>query len=132
MRAAHDVCVFARACSILVALTLVGVGAAPAVADDRGDVRVRGSCTGSSAARLRVRADDGRLRVEFELSTRGRATRWQVVVVRERRLAWRGTVRAGSSGVKVRRELVDWYGSDTIAVRARSGRGETCRATATV
>jgi hypothetical protein len=114
------------------ACILAAVAGAPALADGD-EARVRGTCTGSTRAELRVRDDGGRLRVELELRTRVPATRWDVVVVRERRLAWRGTIRTPARGsARVRRELADWYGTDTIAVRARSGRGETCRATATV
>ena len=93
--------------------------AAPPVARADDDVRVRGTCTASSQVRLRVRADDGRLRIELELANRGRATQWRVVIVRERRLAWQGTVRTPRrSTARVRRSYADWFGTDTVTVRA--------------
>ena len=90
--------------SVVVACVLAALASAPAVADD--EARARASCTRSSAAELRVRSDGRRLRVELELRNRGPATRWQVVVVHERRMAWRGSVRTPARGsARVRREL---------------------------
>lgn len=118
---------------LVLTAALLGLAAAPSARADDDDVRVRGTCTGASQVRLRVRADDGRLRIELELANRGRATRWRLVIVRERRLAWQGTVwtRARSSA-RIRRSYVDWFGEETVAVRAVARRGEACRATATV
>jgi hypothetical protein len=101
--------------------------------DDRDDVRVRGACTGRSEARLRLRTDDGRIRVEFELENRGPSTRWKIVVLHERRIAWRGGARTGPRrSLRLRRTVADWFGSETVAVRAVSRRGEACRASATI
>ena len=116
---------------VIAAVLTVLAAAPPARADD--DVRVRGTCTGSSEARLRLRADDGRLRIELELANRGRATQWRVVIVRERRLAWQGVVRAARrSTVRVRRSYPDWFGTETVVVRAVARHGEACRASATI
>ena len=111
--------------------------AAPAAADGGGDdddVRVRGTCTGSSRANLRVRADDARIRVEFELEPARRSGSWRLVVLHERRIVYRSTLAAprGGGRLRLRRTVADWFGSDTIAVRATGPRGETCVATATV
>lgn len=96
------------------------------------DVRVRGTCSGRSSLELRVRNEQGRLRVEFEIRNRGAATTWRVVLLHERRLVWRGAVRTPArSAARVRRTYADWFGSDTVTVRAVAGRGELCRATAT-
>lgn len=117
---------------VVLAAIFTALAAAPVARSDD-DVRVRGTCTGSSQARLRVRADDGRLRIELELANRGPATRWRVVILRERRLAWRGTVHARrGSTIRVRRSYRDWFGAETVTVRAVALRGEACRATATV
>lgn len=124
-----------RALALVVVFTATLTAAPPASADDddRDDVRVRGTCTASTEFRLRVRADDGRLRVEFELDNRAGAARWQIVVLHERRIAWRGTrftPRRGSA--RLRMSLADWFGTDTVSVRAVAPRGETCRAAVTV
>ncbi|MDQ3874637.1 MAG: hypothetical protein M3322_03660 [Actinomycetota bacterium] len=101
--------------------------------DDRDEVRVRGACTGRSEAQLRLRTDDGRIRVEFELENGGPSTRWKIVVLHERRTAWRGSVRTGRRrSLRLRRTVADWFGTETVAVRASSRGGETCRASATI
>lgn len=123
------------ACALLVAVGL----AIPtsAVADDgpHKDVRVRGSCTGSSESRLRVRAEDGRLRIEFRIDADRRYGAWAIVLLRERRIVFRGTLTpAGGGGpaLELRRTIADWPGTNTVAVRASTRTGQSCRATATV
>jgi hypothetical protein len=116
------------------AVLLVPAGARSDEAADE-EARVAGRCTAGGAAELRVRArDDGELRIDVTLRSRRPAQRWLVVVVHERRLAYRGTVRAGRSSRRaaLRRTVADLFGRDTVRVRAAGGPGETCRATATV
>jgi hypothetical protein len=48
-----------------------------------------------------------------------------VVVVHERRIEWRGSLRA-SSTVRVRRALPDYDGPDALLVRAAPPGGVTC------
>ena len=118
---------------LVLAASLTALAGAPAARSADDDVRVRGTCTASSQVRLRVRADDGRLRIELELTNRGRATQWRVVMIRERRLVWQGTLRTRRRATaRLRREYVDWFGTDTVSIRAVARRGETCRATATL
>jgi hypothetical protein len=126
--------------SLLLALValIAALSLAPAARaddDDRTDVRVERSCAGQSAVRLRVRAeDDDRLRVDLDVRTRRRGSRWAISVVHERRLAWRATRRTGSSSgsLSVRFVLPDWPGHDTVVARAVGPRGEVCRAAVTV
>jgi hypothetical protein len=119
---------------ILALLLTVAALAAPANALARGsdddDVRVVGRCSGSSTASLRVRRDDGELRVELRVDTRRAGATWRVVLLHDRRIAFRRSVRTGSSSrsLRVRRELPDWFGRDTVVARATGPRGETCRA----
>jgi hypothetical protein len=119
--------------AILCALALpAGTLGAPLDEDD--DVRVAGSCSGASEASLRLRADDGAIRVELRIDTgRARAT-WRVVLLHERRIDYRGSLRTSSSSrsLRLRITVADWFGSDTIAARATGPRGETCRASATI
>ena len=122
----------------LAAFVIGGAAAAPVAADDGGgsgpgdgdrrtEVEVRGGC----GSRLRLRAEDGRIRIDFELRSRS-GVRWAVVVLHERRIASRGTYRTRSGGsLELRRYVGDWYGSDTIAVRATAP-GQTCRVSATI
>lgn len=106
-----------------------------AAADDGDDREVRraGTCTGSSSVDLRLRSDDGRIKVRFELETKRRGSNWNVILLHERRIAFRGARRTRSNGeLEVERTLPDWFGPDTIVVRATGPRTETCRATATL
>ena len=109
-------------CSCLV---LPGVAVA-----DEGDREVRrsGTCTGSSSVSLRVRAEDGELELELEIKTQRTVGRWQAIVLHDRRIVFRGSVaRRGSNSVRLRRTLRDYYGRETITVRASGPRAETCR-----
>lgn len=116
------------------ALSLCSAAPAAGGDDDRLEQRVRGTCTGSSTSRLRVRAEDGRIRIEFRLDPRPRSGLWQVVVLHERRIVSRVTVRAAGGGgpIELRRTVADWFGTDTLVLRATGPRNETCRASATV
>jgi hypothetical protein len=130
-----------RALGLLLALALAVALAIPAAAaadDDDGsrrDVRVTGTCSGSGDAELRVRErGDGELRVDLVLRTRQRGESWVVVIVHERRLAFRGRLQTSrSSGtISLRRTVRDLFGEDTVSVRASGPRGASCRAAATV
>jgi hypothetical protein len=95
---------------------------------------VAGTCAKGASSKLRLRSRDGEIRVEFELRRNRRGERWRVVLVHERRVAWRGSVRTtGSRGsFRVRRTLRDLGGSDRVKVRAAGPRGVTCEAAATL
>ena len=112
------------------ALTL-SVSAAAGVGDDRDEVRSTGTCTRSSETTLRLRTEEGTIRVELEIETSRRGSRWTVILLHERRIAFRGTLRArGGGSLKLRRTVPDWLGSDAVAARATGSGGETCRVSA--
>jgi hypothetical protein len=123
--------VLLAAAAMCLALTLPAVATAD---DGQREVRRAGACTGSSGATIRLEADDGRIEVEFEVRTRSRTRAWRVVLLHERRVAFQGLVRPRSGGrsIRLRRSVPDWFGRDTIVVRATGPGVETCRATATV
>ena len=112
--------------------------AAPVAArgdDGDDDVRVERMCATQSTVRLRARTrDDDGLRVEYTVRTPRRGATWSVVVVHERRIAWRGRARTGSSSGAFSRRLTlpDWSGPDTVTVRALGPGGEVCRASVTI
>src|SRR3954454_24228973 len=112
--------------SVAIALAL----AMPTVASARGggDVRVSGTCGRGATSQLRLSAHDGAIRVEFELRGRHRGELWRVVLVHERRVAWRGRARtrSGSHAFRVRRSIPDFSGADQVTVRASGPRGNTC------
>jgi hypothetical protein len=104
-----------------------------AAADDEpsDDVRGTGSCTRSSEIELELRARDGAIRVELKIETGRRGSRWGVILLHERRTVFRGVVRTRSNGsLELRRSVPDWFGTDTVVVRASGPRAETCRVSA--
>jgi hypothetical protein len=120
---------------LLLALTALGATAAPSRADDggRAEVRIARECTGASSLRLRVRAEDGWIRIEAEIERARPGSRWTVIVLHERRTVSRVALAARGTGeVELRRTVRDWFGSDAIVVRATAAGGETCRASAAV
>lgn len=117
------------------------VAATPAMAkdgdddrEDRPEVRVAGSCASGVTSKLKLKARDGELEVEFEVDSNRSGERWRVTLVRERRVFWRGTERTGgrSGSFSVERRLDDLDGADTVTARAVGPRSRTCRATATL
>ena len=99
--------------------------------DDRGRVEFR--CSRGSEAELRVRVRGSQIRVELDIDVERPGGAWRVILLHERRTAFRGTLRPGSSGsIRLRRTVPNWFGTDTVTVRATAARGETCRATAVV
>jgi hypothetical protein len=127
-----------RAVLALVVCAFVAALAAAAPADARGggdrvEVRVDGVCGRSSAARLRLRAEDGEIRTDVRVRTAKRGL-WRVAVFHERRLVSRVRVRStrAAAGFEFRILLPDYEGPDAVWVRAVAPKGETCSAGATV
>jgi len=65
-------------------------------------------------ADLRLRLQDNRIRTRFEVE-HSRAGAWQIVLVHERRIAWRGGARGS---FEIERALPDFPGSDAVTARA--------------
>src|SRR4051812_47288660 len=120
---------WSRTVLILSAVVALGLaGPAPASARGGDDVRLTGSCGHGATSQLRLRAKDGAIRVEFEVRGRRGGERWRVVVVHERRVAWRGQARtrSGSASFRIRRSIPDFSGADQVTARASGPRGNTC------
>jgi hypothetical protein len=120
---------------LLLACPLLALPASSQARGGGGDdeVRTSGTCGGGARSELRLKADDGAIELRFEVRGARRGS-WRVVVVQERRVAWRGTVSAGSGSrsFRVERELDDLPGADAIMVRASGPRGLTCNASGTL
>ena len=118
--------------TLLCAALLWGAGPAHVRAgDDAGDreARVNGRCGKGATSQLRLRSRDGSIRVEFEVKRRRARERWRIVLVHERRVAWHGTARTGSSGsFRIRRSIDDYEGVDRVTVRAYGPNGVRCEA----
>ena len=113
---------------LLVAVASACAAASPAMAHRGDDVRVTGSCGHGATSQLRLRAKDGAIRVELEVRGRRGGERWRVVLVHERRVAWRGRARtrSGSDSFRIRRAVPDFSGADQVTLRASGPGGNTC------
>jgi hypothetical protein len=99
--------------------------------DGPDDVRRTGVCSRSSEVRLRLRSADDVIRVELEVETRQRGSTWAVILLHERRIAFRGKLRTdGDGSIELRRAVPDWFGADSFVVRATGPRSESCRVSA--
>lgn len=123
-------------CGAVVALLFAApaAGAKDGGSDDRREARVKASCSRGATAELRLRSRDGAIRVEFDLRRRAGGELWRVVVVQERKVRARASLRTKRSGgaLRVRRSLRDLDGPDRVTVRASGPRGLTCEANATL
>jgi hypothetical protein len=99
---------------------------------NRPEVRVAGVCGRGASSTLKVKARDGGLEVEFEVEHTRAGALWRVVLVQERRVAWRGRARTHrpSGSFSLEKRLSDYPGADQIMARAVGPRGITCQATA--
>lgn len=116
------------------ALALASAGSAEARdGGDRVEARAQGVCGRASSARLRLRAEDGKIRVDTDVRT-SRAGLWRLTVLHERRVATRARVRVtrASRGFRHRIFLPDYAGADAVSVRAAAPSGEVCTVAATV
>lgn len=97
-------------------------------------VETTGSCTKAASARLRLRAKEGRIRVELEVDSSRSGVVWRVVVLHERNVVFQGSARttAPSGSFELRRSVQDWWGTEQITARATSRAGEVCRASARI
>jgi hypothetical protein len=121
--------------SLIIALAAAATALAPASAFAKdGDVRVNGTCTASSTAKLKLSPENGRIETEFEVDQNRNGVRWQVTLRRNGVLAasTSAITQPPSGSFEVRRLLTNGPGADTITARATSPSGEVCTARATI
>lgn len=131
----------ALAAGVLVAAPLASArnGADDGTGASRGGgasaVRVSGTCTDGSTAKLKIKPDNGRVEVEFEVDENRNGSTWGVTLKRNgTRVVSRSAVTRGPSGsFSVNARIA--AGSPrtkVVAVARRAATGEVCRATATL
>jgi 2-methylaconitate cis-trans-isomerase PrpF len=119
------------ACTVAAAFAVALVPGAAAKGGD--GVRVAGTCSGATSSELKVKHDDGRLEVEFEVDQNRNGVRWAVQLRKDGRLVFQGARRTtGPSGsFSIERHVVN--GTATATIRARASRaGEVCSAQARI
>jgi len=120
------------AAAVLVA-AVAAVFAAPATSGGR-EVRRAGSCTGAATSKIKLKSDNGRIEVEFEVDQNRNGRNWTVTLKRNGTRFFRGvrTTHAPSGSFEVRRLTANGPGPDTIKARAVAHRGgQVCTAKAT-
>jgi hypothetical protein len=122
---------FVIAVAALVALLTLGSPALAKGGKER-DVRVRGQCTGTSTAKLKLSEENGRIEVEFEVDQNRNRVPWRVELRRNGRLVAAGVAvtRAPSGSFEFRRVIANGPGADVIRATATRASGELCTATA--
>jgi hypothetical protein len=97
-------------------------------------VRVAGTCTDGSTAKLKAKPDDGRLEVELEVDQNRNGVTWEVRVRRDGTLvvSRNATTHAPSGSFEVEKKIGNPAGSNRISARATSPSGEVCTAALTI
>jgi hypothetical protein len=115
-------------CIVLAALPVVAYGK-----DRRPEVRTSARCNSATTADLRLRTRDAAIRVRLEID-HSRAGAWNVVLVHERQVAWKGRARIAAShdSFELERTVPDYPGSDSVTARATGPRGVVCQVTAAI
>ena len=116
--------------SALAALVAVGVTAAPAASAKGLEVRSAGSCSIASTWKLKAKADNGRIQVEYEVDSNRVGQTWAVRILDNgvRVAAGTATTVAPSGSFTFSRIIPNVAGTDTIVgVATKAATGETCR-----
>ena len=117
----------------VILVVVFAVWSVAAVAKDgRGEVRVVGVCGSGATSKLRLKSEDDGIELRFEVDHSRAGVLWRVVLVHERRIAWKGAVRTTrpSGSFQVRRTVQDLAGADAVTARALGPGGLVCRAAA--
>jgi hypothetical protein len=116
------------------ALVCGGGGAAHASGGGGHEVRVSGSCSASSHWRLKVKNDDRRLEVQFEVDANRVGQKWAVTLSDNNVRVFSGSRLTGgpSGSFEVEKKIANRPGADRIrAVAMNSRTGERCTAALT-
>ncbi len=123
--------IFAGGLATLAAITLCVASVAVAAPAKDGDIRVAGTCTTVSSAKLKLSDEDGRIEVEFEIDQNRVGQRWAIVLRQNGAVVRQLTkvTRAPSGSFEVRLLARNAAGADRFVATATRP-GETCWARA--
>ncbi len=99
------------------------------------DIRNAGKCDGGSTSKIKVKPDDGRIEVEFEVDQNVNGEKWKVKIKDNDEVVFSGSAKtkAPSGSFSIEQRIDDQPGSDkVVAVGRNKGDGERCTATATI
>jgi hypothetical protein len=114
-----------------VAVGFAALALAPLASAKGGNsVRVSGTCTKSSTAKLKLSREDGRIEVEFQVDQNRNGVPWKVTLRRNGSLvtATTATTHAPSGSFSLRRVISGAHG--TVVAAATRSSGERCTAQA--
>lgn len=122
---------------VLAAVVLFGaLGAVvPASAGGGDGVEKAGNCNGASSSKLKIKARDNKLEVEFEVDQNVNGAKWKVVLKHDGNRFFSGTrtTKGPSGSFSLERNVNDSPGTDKISARARNvAGGEVCTAKASL
>jgi hypothetical protein len=124
-----------KAVSFAFLATVLAALVPSAVSASDGDIRNAGECTGSSSSKIKVKPDDGRIEVEFEVDQNVNGQKWKVKLKNGSDVVFKGvaTTKAPSGSFSIERKITDRAGADQIKAVARSkSSGEQCSAAASI
>ena len=116
----------------LFAVALIAVPAAFAKGRDHRALRVQGLCTQQSTSQLKLKREDRRIEVEFEVDQNQSGVPWLVTISRNDTVvaSFTATTQAPSGSFEVERRIAGRLSADRITVVA-TRTGETCTADST-
>ena len=120
-------------CTVVAALAVVAVPTASAKHGHGRAVRVAGTCDNpNTTSKLKVKRDDGRLKLEFEVDQDIVGVVWDVTVTNDGKIVFEGqrTTLDPSGSFSVERHIKGAKSGTIAATATRSG--ETCFATLTI
>lgn len=119
--------------TFVAALALAVTGGLQEAAAKGPEVRVAGTCSKGSTAKLKLGAEDGGIEVEFEVDQNRNGVQWRVVLRRNGAVvAKRTAVTRGPSGSFTVRRVVAGGSGTRVSASATSPSGEVCSARATL
>jgi hypothetical protein len=122
----------------LLATPAIALMALPGAALSSGggpEVRNPGQCDGSSTTKIKVKKDDGRLQVEFEVDQNRNGRTWRVRIKDNGDVAFAGkaVTKAPSGSFSVEKRIPDLAGKDSIVATGKDLQsGERCVARASI
>lgn len=119
--------------AICAAVAALSISAAASASDN--EVRNAGKCSGASHSKIKVKPDDGRLEVEFEVDQNKSDEKWKVKIKDNSEVVVRDTATThGPSGsFSLERKIDDQAGNDhVLGVAKNKSTDERCKAEATI
>jgi hypothetical protein len=121
--------------SVIAIAALAAPAAAISSGSDDAEVREAGRCSDASSSKIKVKEDDGRLEVEFEVDQNVNGDTWKVKFKDGSDVVFKGTARtkAPSGSFSIERKIDDLPGTDdVVAVGNNRSTGERCVADASL